>query len=127
MELLKKYPIIYISLPIGGYEKSVSRRYSNAIKEIDRLYSNDDLQPLVSGPTNISEFTEEGLKEPRAKDWPWYMGRDVEILLRCNTIFMTKGYLNSPGCRVELAVARERDMKVIYAKDAQESLTDEDK
>ena len=127
MELLKKYPIIYISLPIGGYEKSVSRRYSNAIKEIDRLYSNDDLQPLVSGPTNISEFTEEGIKEPRTKDWAWYMGRDVEILLRCNTIFMTKGYLNSPGCRVELAVARERDMKVIYAKDAQEALTDEDK
>jgi hypothetical protein len=40
---------------------------------------------------------------------------------------MTKGYLNSTGCRVELAVARERDMKVIYAKDAQEALTDEDK
>lgn len=109
---------IYISLPIGGQENTVRFRFDNAVEEVKNQFGDVE----IISPVNIDKFDYNGLTTPRDHDWAWYMGQDLERLLRCDFIFMCKGYLNSPGCRVELAVARERDIKVVYADDAKDFL-----
>lgn len=113
---------VYISLPMGGKENTVRQRYDDAVAELKTLCGSR-LWPLeIHGPVNIECFTDKGLSVPCDHDWAWYMGRDLEELLRCDTIFMTEGYLLSPGCRTELAVARERDMLVLYSEKARQNL-----
>ena len=109
---------IYVSLPMGGHEKTVRHRYDKAALEIANLNESYEL----AAPFNINEFDENGIKQDREHDWAYYMGRDIETLLRCDAIYVTRGFKNSPGCRVELAVAIERDMHIILAPDASESL-----
>lgn len=103
---------IYISLPIAIDEKTVARRYCESVKYIKNLESLKDYE--ISGPINIDEFTDEGLTTPRDHDYAWYMGNDIEHLLRCDAIFMSKGWEKSPGCRCELATAKIYNIKVIY-------------
>ena len=94
---------VYISLPIGGHEKTVRARYEEAKKMILSEYPD----AIICGPVNIDEFNENGLSTPREHDWAWYMGEDMKELFRCTHIFMCQGYMNSRGCRSELAVAKE--------------------
>lgn len=107
---------IYISLPIGGHEDTVHERYLNAIREIFDRFKNDEIE--IYGPINIKDFDETGLHVDREHPWEWYISRDIENLLKCNTIFITRGYLLSKGCRIELDVAKEGGLNVIYSKDA---------
>ena len=46
------------------------------------------------------------------------MGECIKDLLRCDVIYMTSGYRASAGCRTELAIARERQMTIVIADDA---------
>ena len=111
---------IYISLPMAGHEDTVHERYLNAIREVFELFKNEEIE--IFGPINIKNFDDTGLTVEREHDWAWYIGHDIETLLRCNTIFMTQGYLLSKGCRIELAAAQEAGMTVVYGKDANASL-----
>lgn len=106
---------VYISLPIGGFEDTVVIRHDAAVKHLMDMF--DGNIEIVS-PVDIDKFDCHGRTEEPDHDWAWYMGQDIEMLLRCDYIYMCAGYLNSPGCRCELAVARERDLKVLYAPDA---------
>lgn len=110
---------IYISLPMGGHETTVKKRYDNAVIEVKEKYGED---VEIFSPDNIDEFGSDDILKPREHDWAWYMGRDIEILLRCDSIYMTKGYLDSPGCMVELAVAKQRNMDIIYAPNSLEKI-----
>lgn len=94
---------VYISLPIGGHEKTVRARYEEAKKMILSEYPD----AIICGPVNISDFNENGLSVPRQHDWAWYMGEDMKELFKCTHIFMCQGYMDSRGCRSELAVAKE--------------------
>jgi len=103
---------IYISLPIAIAEDSVARRYKESVEYINKLDSLKDYE--INGPINIHEFDENGLTTPRDHDYAWYMGQDIENLLRCDAIFMSTGWEKSPGCRCELATAKIYGLEVIY-------------
>ena len=103
---------IYISLPIAIAEKTVAQRYQESVKYINQLQSLKTYE--ITGPVNIEQFDENGIIKPRNHDYAWYMGREIENLLRCNAIFMSKGWENSLGCRCELATAKIYGLKVIY-------------
>lgn len=118
---------IYISLPIGGYEKSVRARYERAKEEILR----DCPDAIISGPLNINDFDDEGYHCPtenlneigRDHPWEWYIGEDVKELLTCDAIYMTRGWNWSRGCKIELAIAEADDMQRMYADDSNKMLT----
>lgn len=118
MELMEKikHPIIYISLPMGGQEATVRKRYDNAVNELKETYENIPI--TITGPCNMDNFDDNGIITPRDHDWAWYMGEDAKDLLRSDVIFLTKGWENSTGCRVEKAMADAMAMTVVYAKDA---------
>ena len=103
---------IYISLPIAIAEESVAKRYKESLEYINKLESLKDYE--ITGPINIHEFDEHGLTTPRDHDYAWYMGQDIENLLRCDAIFMSSGWEKSLGCRCELAVAKIYGLQIIY-------------
>jgi hypothetical protein len=103
---------IYISLPIGGHEDTVKKRYEEALEFIKNQRPDEEYE--VVGPINIDDFDDNGLKVERDKDWAWYMGQDLEQLLRCDAILMCNDWQESDGCRVEFAVANERHLELMF-------------
>lgn len=109
---------IYISLPIGGFEKTVRSRYENA-KSIILKHMPD---AIISGPLNIEDFDDDGYHCPsenlneigRDHPWEWYIGEDIKELLTCDAIYMTRGWKYSRGCKVEYAVAEAEGMRKMY-------------
>jgi len=51
------------------------------------------------------------------KDRSVFIRGDLEILRRCDAIFMLKGYKQSFGARCELRLAKCLGLEVIYARD----------
>lgn len=46
-----------------------------------------------------------------------YMRRDIEALLKCESIVMLHGWQNSAGARLELEIARELEMNIFFLGD----------
>ena len=109
---------VYISLPIAGFESTVRKRFDEAKRYILEKYPD----AIICGPVNIDYFDDNGLTVEHTHEWSWYMGEDVKILLDCTHIFMCRGFLNSRGCKDELAIAREDGKFIFYANDAFSSL-----
>ena len=103
---------IYISLPIKIDEKTVSKRYKESIDYINKLEALKDYD--IVGPININDFNSDGIVKDRDHDYAWYMGQDIMTLLRCDAIFMGKGWERSEGCRCELATAKIYNKKIFY-------------
>lgn len=102
---------IYISLPIAIDEATVKERYQEAID-----YINNDLREQfeIHGPINIEDFSDNGIVKERDYDYAWYMGEDIKELLRCDAIFMGRGWYKSLGCRCEHETAKVYDKQIIY-------------
>lgn len=79
---------VYVSGKVTGLPLDVAKqRFSNAcelLKELDMTPVN----PLDSIPDE--EMT-----------WGWYMGRDLDLLMGCDAIFMLSNWHDSDGARVE--------------------------
>lgn len=109
---------IYISLPIQGQEKTVKRRYNEAVQDWIAMNSKGEVpmyaELVMTGPCNIDRFDDNGIKEEREHSWEWYLGEDVKILLGCDTIYMCRGYEASRGCMLELAIAKHMGINVVY-------------
>lgn len=95
---------IYISLPIMGYETTVRKRYDEAREILKKKYEEDI---MFYGPTNIDDFSNEGL-DPNAPvhTWEWHLGEDIKDLLKCDAIYMCDEWSKSRGCCLEYAVAQ---------------------
>ena len=106
---------IYISLPMSGQEDTIWKRYVKAELELKNKFG-DSIE--IKGPCNIRDF-----KEPENfeydRDWCYYMAKDVEDLLRSDTIYLTNGWSKSKGCRVEKAISVEMGKEIIYAEDSE--------
>lgn len=96
---------IYISIPISGYDLEERKEAARAEKE-----KVSDMFPEASVFTPFDVCSEPG------RDYAYYMGRDVEHLLKCDTIYLCPGWHKSKGCRAEQAIAIIYGKTVIYAK-----------
>ena len=47
----------------------------------------------------------------------YYMRKDIEALLHCESIVMLHGWENSAGARLELEIARELEMNIFFLGD----------
>lgn len=52
--------------------------------------------------------------DPKQMEWHQYLRRDIEHLVKCDAIAMLPGFEKSKGACLELHIARELGMKVIY-------------
>ena len=95
---------IYISGQITGlqYEDALAS-FDKAEKRLQSL-GYDVINPMIHVPYN--------------KDWSWfdYMGEDIKLLGKCDSIYMLKGWLNSDGARIEHSIATKKNINIIYER-----------
>ncbi len=90
---------IYISGKISGLPISeVIRKFQAACDKVKR-FGFEPMNPLDNGL-------------PLDAEWADQMGKDISILLRCDAIYLLPDYFNSEGAKIELAVARQRQMPI---------------
>lgn len=104
---------VYISLPMAGHEDTVYERYTKAVDEVKQLYP----KCKILGPVNIESFSENGLDVPRTHKYEWYIIHDLKTVMKADAIYLTKGYNESRGCRMELCVANELGKEIIKQKE----------
>ena len=53
---------------------------------------------------------------PYNKDWSWfdYMGEDVKLLGKCDSIYMLKGWHKSDGAWIEHEIAIRKNLTITY-------------
>lgn len=111
---------VYISLPMAGHQKTVRDRYETAKLQVLNMYGQDT---QVFGPTNIHDFSDEGLDPNAPKHpWSWHLGEDIKDLLVCDVIYLCQGWSWSKGCRTELAVAKANLIDVVKQENADSAL-----
>jgi len=97
---------IYISGAISGMSIGVAKAAFADAK--DYLYWNSEhLHHNIINPFYIKPFL--GLE-----NWLCYMINDVRELLKCDSIYMLKGWQNSRGACIEHLIAVWRKMEIIY-------------
>lgn len=92
---------IYISGPITGHAREkVERAFAEAEATI-RRGGYEPINPLNNGL-------------PQSATWEQHMGRDIEILLGCDGIYMLSDWRTSKGARIEIAVAEALGIEVFF-------------
>jgi hypothetical protein len=100
-------PRIYISGPItlrDTYEQA-EKEFAQGSEEVRELFSKfSDIE--------IIDPCERGI----VKNWTWldYMIEDLWCLKRCTHIYMLRDWEQSPGAKIEHAIAVRTEMEIIY-------------
>lgn len=103
---------IYVSLPMKGKEDTIELRINQAIEYCKKYLPEYEL----TFPCNIEEFLGNNKKIERDHPYGWYIGEDIKIEFECDSILLTPGWENSLGCRIEYAIAKEREMEILIQK-----------
>lgn len=93
---------IYLSLPISGHDIEKRKKVAEHLKK-----NIEGAHPHTQVITPFEICTEED------KPYSYYMGRCIEVLIDCDTIFLAPGWRNSKGCNAEYAVANIYGLNVM--------------
>lgn len=91
-----------VSGKITGLEPEVARAlFASAAEEL-RLMGHTPMNPMELVPYK--------------PEWAWedYMLVDIEILFKCEGIYMLENWADSQGARIEHGIAKEMGIKVMY-------------
>lgn len=92
---------IYLSGPMTGLP-DYNRPAFNAVAEELRAKGMSVFNPADIGPKeNIM---------PRA----WYMRRDIEGLLKSDTVYVLPGWGESEGAKLEIEIAKQLEMPIVF-------------
>lgn len=89
---------IYISGPVSG-----NKKYREEFEMAERM-----LKFLKWKVVNPVKHEKEG------KEWDYYLKKDIRKLLKCDAIYMMRGWSSSKGARLERIIAQELGMEIIY-------------
>lgn len=100
---------VYISFPISDYDLEERKKYAKDAKVlVSRLLQKDPIEQYKQFQNTITPFD---VCPETDKLYSYYMGKDIEALLECDTVYFCEGWQNSKGCMAEFEVAR------IYGKE----------
>ena len=105
--------IIYIAGPMRGYFDNNFPAFFTAEKK----WAKNPLVQLVINPARLDEedgFSSEELLNPTRKQLREFMQRDLNALLKCDAIYMLRGWERSDGAKVEHALAIYLGLLVFY-------------
>lgn len=91
---------VYISLPITGYDIEERRKYAQAVED------------LLTKSFAVCNPLKNGL--PKDASYEEHMKADIKELLKCDAIFMCKGFGGSNGCMLEHEIAQAIGLKIYY-------------
>ena len=92
---------IYLSGQISGTELSYTRKRFGDVADTLRALGHEVTNPLCNG---LSE----------ADPWEEHIAKDIINLIDCEGIYMLQGWEDSQGARIEYAIAKEIELKVMY-------------
>lgn len=90
----------YISGKITGMEERAKELFAQAEKEVIEL-GFEPINPMK-------------LNHQHDLSWEAYMKEDIKALCDCEAIFLLRNYSDSRGALLELAIANELKLEVIY-------------
>lgn len=90
---------LYISLPITG-------RPIESAKE-QAMYAKSLFKDEYDVITPFEIIPEQN------KPYSYYMGKDIEELLKCDAIYMCPGWIQSKGCNAEFQIAKIYGLEII--------------
>lgn len=90
---------LYISLPITGRPIESAKEQAKQVKELWQ-----DEYDVITPFEIIPE---------QDKPYSYYMGRDIEELLKCDAIYMCPGWIKSKGCNAEFQIAKIYGLEII--------------
>lgn len=95
-----------------GHEDTVLIRYEKALVEVTMDYPEYD----VIEPYEMSKiFDYDGIKKDIIiESYDYYLNKDIDLLKKCDAIYLCEGWEKSNGCNVELETARELGMEEFY-------------
>ena len=101
---------IYISIPISGHDLEEVKAKARNIREWV-LWDEFGIEMWSHRQDVITPF--DVCPEPD-KPYSYYMGKDIEALLECDTVYFCKGFQNSKGCMAEFEIARIYGKQIIF-------------
>jgi len=90
----------YISGKITGMEERAKELFAQAENEVIEL-GFEPINPMM-------------LNHQHDLSWEAYMKKDIKALCDCEAIFLLRNYSDSKGALLELAIANELKLEVIY-------------
>lgn len=125
-KMIRKFNI-YLSIPISGQENTLIERTKKAKVEILQLfiskgYSANDINIVLpvdfnEEGTTLEDFLGGKVENYEEKDYAWFMGQDIENLLRCDAIYLARDWESSKGCTAEKAVAEIYRLEIFSYSD----------
>lgn len=94
-------PRTYISGAISSELATAPRKFADAEKRVIQMIGGDVINPMK-------------LPHNAGASWEEYMAVDILELIGCDTIYMLPCWQNSPGARLEHAIAAKTGMRIIY-------------
>jgi len=94
---------IYIAGPITGYDLNERKREFDFNQSLLEVEGFEVVNPMA-------------LPHNHDKSWESYMRECIAALITCDEIFMLKNWRASKGARIEMYIAFEMGMKIIFEK-----------
>lgn len=97
---------IYISIPITGHDYQEQKKKARKIAEAIRGLGHEPVNPfeVTAAPYHLSE----------QEEYAFYMGQDIEELLLCDAIYLSRGWTSSKGCLLESHAANIYEKQIYY-------------
>ena len=116
----KKHYNIFVSLPFTGAEDTLGERYKEAL-----VYVAENIKPgcdyvHIVAQSNIDDLIVNKKSVPDA-DYPYFMGKDIEAVLKSDAILMCPGWENSKGCNIEHEAAKQFGKDIFYMQSTSKS------
>ncbi|WP_311324489.1 DUF4406 domain-containing protein [Capnocytophaga sputigena] len=92
---------IYISGKISGTDLTETRKRFAAVAKAMKRLGCEPINPLENG---LSEHD----------SWEAHIAKDIADLLQCKAIYMLQGWQESKGARIELYIATEIGIPIMY-------------
>lgn len=104
---------VFISLPFTNVEDTIRERYREALDYVSQnIKPKYDFVHIVS-QSNIDDLIV-NKKSVDDSDYPYYMGKDIEAVLKADAILMCSGWENSKGCNIEHEAAKQFEKEIFY-------------
>lgn len=107
---------VFISLPFTGVEDTIGERLEEGKKYLWAFAEKNGVEAEAVTQSNIDELIEKKASVDD-KDYPFFMGKDIQAVLECDAILMCKGWENSKGCKLERFAAETFGIKIIYMQE----------
>lgn len=86
---------IYISIPMSGHDTEAQMAKAAKIANGIEALGHTPINPFIIGAML-----------PQSTTYADFMGHDIAALLKCDGIYMCKGWESSRGCRLELEASK---------------------